>query len=258
MIKNFCKFVSRLGLGLAAVATAPLASAAIVTGSWDPALPDPPFDNLGWSTTINISVLPQCTRDDGTTNGLLLNYKLFGYNFRCEGRLPSGELPFDILSAQIGIYDLVTMRYIDVLTFDPDHFIPAAVEIDPGEGEGEVVISYLLSLNDSNAVRGTAGVERTEDFVFKLDLPGAAPAIKFKAFGGSGGFTTGTEVPTQTQFAINPDSALQDVLAATRLEVGDSVFTGQIPEPGSLALALLALVAAGATAHRRRSSTAAI
>jgi hypothetical protein len=228
---------------LAAALAAPSASAAIVTGSWDPALPNPPFDNLGWTTTVNLQISDDCSSG---AQSLPFIVNLFGRSFGCRTNPFASSSPFSILSAEIGIYDLTSELIVDVLTFDPGSFVPFLVDLGTGGA-----ITYLLSLTDSNAVRGD--IDRTEGFEFKLALPGAAPAIKYRAFGTEGAFITAEGVPLETAFAINPDSAQAAVLAQTRLVVGTPVFTAQIPEPGTLALVALALGVAGAAGSRRRS-----
>jgi len=228
-------------LAFAAIVAAPTASGAIVTGSWDPALPNPPFDNLGWTTTINLKV------DNDCINGAVsLPYivNLFGRSFGCKTNPFRSDSPFSILSAEIGIYDQASLLLIDVLRFDATSFRPFLLDLDAGG-----VITFLLSLTDSNIVSGTSDVPRTKDFDFRLALPGPAPAIMYRA-GTSGSFITDPTVPTETAFAINEDSQQANVLAATRLKIGDRVFNA-VPEPGSLALTLLALGAAGAAASRR-------
>ena len=217
-----------------------MASAAIVTGNWDPALPDPPFVNLGWTTTINLKVSDDCASG---AQSLPYIINLFGRSFGCRSNPFLSTSPFSILSAEIGLYDLTSHLIVDVLRFNASSFTPFLADLGPG---GE--ITFLLSLTDSNAVRGTTG--RTDNFDFKLELPGAAPAIQYRAVGATGAFTTATEPPSETGFAINTVSAQASVIAATRLEVGQTVFN-VVPEPGSLALALLALGALGAAARQR-------
>lgn len=243
--RPFAKLLGAAVLSLSSAFIAPLASAAIVTGNWDPALPNPPFDNLGWTTTINLKLSDDCVSG---AQSLPYIVNLFGRSFGCRSNPLQSTSPFSILSAEIGLYDLTSRLIVDVLRFSTSSFTPLLVNLGPG---GE--ITFLLSLTDSNAVRGTN--ERTEDFDFKLELPGAAPAISYRAVGAGGAFTRAPEPPTETAFAINPDSAQSSVIAATRLEVGQAVFN-VVPEPGSLALALLALGAAGAAARRRTRRSA--
>lgn len=244
MIKN-TRSAARAALsGLAAFALAPLASAAIVTGNWDPALPQDSFPGLGWTATINLKISDDC-RQGAQSLPFIVN--LFGRSFGCNENPLASSSRFSILSAEVGLYDLNTFVIKDVLRFNPTSFTPVLLNLDPG-----VSISYLLSLTDSNRVRGT--IDATDDFEFRLSLPGDAPALKYRAFGTTGAFITAPERPTETGYQVNDDSAQASVLATTRLEKGQAVFNA-VPEPGSLALALLALGAAGAAARRRIGRT---
>jgi len=236
-------------LGLAAVVTAPAASAAIITGSWDPALPEV-FGNLGWSATINVDISDACLRPDGSTP-LMFNLNIFGRTLGCRGS-PVALAPFAILSAQIGIYDLTSGLIVDVLTLDPRSFRPTLLQLGP-----ESSIDYLFSSTDSNVV-GTRATEFDPLYAFdadyltarfRLDLPGAAPNILYQ-LAGSSGFVPGLNPTTQTAFVLTEGVSGVMVVQDTRLRVGQLVFS--VPEPGSLALALLALGAAGAAASRRK------
>jgi len=232
-------------LGLAAAVAAPAASAAIVTGSWDPALPDPPFVNLGWTTTINLKVDDDCSSG---AQSLPFIVNVFGRSFGCRSNPFQSTTPFSILSAEIGIYDLGTERIVDVLRFDASSFNPLLLDLGTGGS-----IDLLFSTSDSNAVRGTVG--STDDFEFRLALPGPAPRIKYRAFGTSGSFVTAPGVPIETAFDIGADTDQARIIATTRLEIGQTVFNA-VPEPASLALALLALGAAGAATAGRRGRRA--
>ena len=242
MFMSSFRVVGAAVLSIAAIATAPSASAAIVTGSWDPALPNPPFVNLGWTATVNLKVDNACSAG-AVSLPFIVN--AFGRSFGCRANPFASTSLFTILSAEIGIYDLSSNRIVDVLRFNPASFTPVLLELEPGG-----VIDFLLSTTDSNAVRGT--IDSTDEYEFRLALPGPAPRIKYRAFGVAGaGFVTAPGVPTETAFAINADSAQASILASTRLEINQLVFNA-VPEPGSMALALLALTAAGTVASRRR------
>ena len=228
-----------------------MASAAIVTGSWDPPLPNPPFTDLGWMTTINLQIPTGCFRADGSTPAI--NYiSVMGNGFDCGPSQGQGQgvtpANFSILSAQIGIYSLVTNRLVDVLTFNPASFELGLVELSPG---GFVE----LRAGDADPVPGTAQIGPAAGpvagFEFILGLPGAAPEIRYRRLGESGDFTTPAAVPTLIAYAVDYTSSALTVTNRTALRVGDAVAGNTVPEPGSLGLALFALSAAGAVAVRR-------
>jgi PEP-CTERM motif len=240
MLKSSLRAVGAAVLSIAAVVTAPSASAAIVTGSWDPALPSPPFVNLGWTTTVNLKIDDRCSAG---AQSLPYIVNIFGRSFGCRSNPLASTIPFSILRAEIGIYDLTTNRIIDVLDLRESSFTPVLLELGAGG-----VIEFLWA-DDSDPVRGN--VDRTSNFDFKLLLPGTAPRIKFfDRSNPDDGFVLAEGVPTETAFRIDPDALQTQVLADTRLVVGQTVFTA-VPEPGSLALVGLALGAAGVAAARR-------
>ncbi len=245
MISHLRRAVGAALLGLAAAITVTSASAAVVTGRYDPALPEPPFNDLGWTATINLKIDDSCTAG---AQSLPYIVNIFGRSFGCTSNIFQSTDPFSVLSAEIGLYNLNTNVIVDVLTFDPLSFTPFLLDLNAA---GE--ITFLLSLTDSNAVQSDILGMDGKSYDFKLSLPGTAPAIKYRVSDTTGKFTTAPGVPTETDFAINDNSQQAAVLAATKLEVGQTTFTA-VPEPGSLALVALALGAAGfsASRHSRR------
>ena len=236
MTKNFRKTLGATLLGLAAVCSAPTASAAIITGSWDPVLPAP-FVDLGWVATVNLNIANDCVLD--RAGGF--STSIFGRSFGCA--LTPERRNFSVLSAQVGLYSTITGRLVDVLTFMP-RGNSIGVNIDPIAGS---VANFLLTLDQSEAVSST----RLGDFNtrFKLSVPGTLPALFYQNPSAPGAFIRATGDPIVTGFAVNPDSAMANVLSSTALSVGQRVVA--VPEPGSMALVLLALGAEGAVASRR-------
>jgi hypothetical protein len=248
-------------LGLAAIFMAPSASAAIITGSWDPPMVSPPFDGLGWATTINFSVPADCLGDTG-----IINVRFLNRSFRCGSATPA----ITVLRAQIGLYDLTTDIYKYAITLDPATLLPQILSIT-----SEGVITYLFSLLPSASVKqrikgedlsdipgptGSPAVPAADtDYWFRLAMPGGAPILQYSDTGRFSDFEPATApgfAPVLTSFRNDAEwtTRVQD---DTEIRVGRSV--NQVPEPQSLALVLLAVAAAGAaTRHRSRRTTSGI
>ena len=226
-------------LSLAAIATAPTASAAIITGSWDPVLPAP-FVNLGWVATVNLKIDDRCVVN--TAGNFSLN--IFGRSFGCSANPTTAQnFRVDVLRAQVGLYSTLSGAIVDVLQFNENTM---GVGINP---TAQSLTSFLLSLNDSSAEQSTAAAAL--DYKFKLAVPGALPVLSYQNRSASGPFTTATGTPFLTGFDVQPNGSEAAVLASTSFTLGQIVAPSAVPEPGSLALVLLALGATGVVAARR-------
>ena len=243
MSKRSLRAVCAAILSLAAIATAPTASAAIITGSWDPDLPAP-FVNLGWVATVNMRIDGGCVVD--TSNTFSLN--VFGRSFGCSGKPENkGGKNFEVLRAQVGLYSTITGRIIEVLEFAPPDGSMGVNLFDSTNNKFEV------RLGESKAV--SAKAPGTLNSQFKLAVPGALPVLSYQNSSNPGRFITATNTPFLTRFDVQPNESEFTVLDNTVLEIGQRVGPTAIPEPGSLALVLLALGATGAVAARRARHT---
>jgi hypothetical protein len=235
------------------------ASAAIVTGSWDPPLPAA-FGNFGWTATVNVKVAENCgVGTPSTPTQPLTMVNFLGVSFGCNGNAFPVVSAFQILSAEVGIYDLSTNVILDVLRFNTSSFNASLFAVLGLGSEGE--IQFLQTATPSNILRSGLTYDGGCQYDFRLALPGSNPEIRYRAAAGVGAdcagstssFTPGTAPITATRFAVNPTTAQTTVLATTRLEVGQRVFG--VPEPSSLLLAALALGLAGTVGIRRTQRT---
>ena len=243
MFKTSLRTFGAAILSLAAIASAPSASAAIVTGSWDPDLPKP-FVDLGWVATVNMRIDGGCVVD--TSNTFSLN--VFGRSFGCSGKPENvGVKNFEVLRAQVGLYSTITGRIIEVLEFAPPSGSMDVNLIDLLNNKFE------LRLGESKAV--SAQAPQALSSKFKLAVPGALPVLSYQNSSNPGTFITATNTPFLTRFDVQENEFKDSVLAGTRLTTGQLVAPTAIPEPGSLALVLLALGATGAVAARRSRRT---
>ena len=235
MTANFRKALGATLLGLTAAISAPMASAAVVTGSWDPVLPAP-FMNLGWVATVNMRIDDNCVVN--TSSNFSVN--VFGRSFGCLASPRRQD--FTVLRAQVGLYSTISGTLIDVLDFN--NSMGAGID-----RIGQSSNSFLLTLNESNPVGATA--LGTLGYSFILRVPGERPVLSYQDTRTPGTFIDATGTPILTRFDVQPNGSQATVLANTLFTVGQVVAPRAVPEPGSLALALLALLATGAVAARR-------
>ncbi len=230
-----------LGLAAGFGGAAP-ASAAIVTGNWDPAFAAGPLQNLGWLTTINFSVPDQCFAGAG---GIKIN--LFGQSWGCNALLPTPKIT--VLSAEVGLYSLASNTIIDVLTFNPATLPLLLVNIDPND-----TLNFFLATQPSSLVLGgvlsdpafPAFTALLSSYQFRLRLAGSLPQLEYRN-GTSGPYTIATSPTLAGQVIEMDDDKAGAIVQTTALRVGQQA----IPEPASVALVLLALVAGGLASRRR-------
>ena len=242
MKKSFRNQVTAAVVGLAAVfGGTPPASAAIVTGSWDPAFGPGPLQDLGWLTTINFFVPNQCFTSN-TGPGI----SIFGNSHSCGGTTENPAPQIKVLSAEVGLYSLATNKIVDVLTFDPLSLPLTLLKSDQND-----LLIFFLASQLSNVVQG--GVPSDQDFSallsqyqFRLRLNGSLPELQYGRVP-DGAFVKATSPTLVGQSIDLDDSHTNAILTSTALRVGSLA----IPEPTSVALVLLALVAGGLASRRR-------
>ena len=148
------------------------------------------------------------------------------------------------------MYKRQILKY--VITLNAASLRPNLLDIS-SEGKVTYLYSLLPSAPEELTILSTdltSGPDK--DYWFRLALPGDAPQLQYSDTGRFFDFdpASGTP-PTLTYFRSDPISEKDAVLKTTELIVGNSI--NAVPEPQSLALAVLALVAAGTAARQRRS-----
>lgn len=227
------------GVALCAGLLAP-ASAVIVTTSYDPPFGAGPLEGYGWNATINYELPAECFASSGP------KVRVGGFVLFCGDDVLQAD--FKVLSAQVGIYAMANPNFLlDVLTFNPASLPLLAVVVQPPDALVEV-----YAWTPSNIVRGNQSFD--DDIQFRLKLFGEAAEVQYRecAVGVSNSncptwrTTEPSVVTNYTRYAEG--TAFSDVFAQTELRLGVQA----VPEPGTLALALLALGTGLASTRRRR------